>query len=380
MVWISAFAISLLASLGSARPPAQQPLLASPQRVNTTVRPGVLRYAAFGDSWASGVNWGPPREDEYDYPDSAEVCRCRRMNEAYPVQLSRDGDRAWTGGRPLELDYQACHGAWFPDVIDQVRRMALGPAPDFATLMIGGNQGGFPQIVEDCVYQYNWNKNYGPKYPDIAGECFKTIQLAHNKLDALWFREGLFAVIDEILNEPRIWRNLNFRLFILSYAELFNHDDEACDAWSFGLWRGKTPKLTRELRRAINGVIDHGRALYDELINHFLFNPKVRYLDMNHVLEGHRFCEPTEAGTPQAQIDNSWLYSLVWPDCIPIEESLPEGYAPPSNQTSAAWFCRNCGSLFMLGEIQRAFHPREPAHEGYKDSLKQALRRELNFL
>jgi hypothetical protein len=102
-----------------------------------------LRYAVFGDSWASGLNYGPPSEDmEYDFPDSDEVCRCRRVNEAWPVQLFRDEDLSWTGWRPLELDFQACHGAGFGDIADQVRRLDQEKAPDFGFLMIGGNPGG----------------------------------------------------------------------------------------------------------------------------------------------------------------------------------------------------------------------------------------------
>jgi hypothetical protein len=106
-----------------------------------------LRFAVFGDSWASGLNYGPPSEDlEYDFPDSDEICRCRRVNEAWPVQLLRDEDLSWAGGRPLELDFLACHGAMFEDISDQVGRLNQEKAPDFGLLMIGGNPGGINKL------------------------------------------------------------------------------------------------------------------------------------------------------------------------------------------------------------------------------------------
>jgi hypothetical protein len=112
--------------------------------VNSSEELKPLRFAVWGDSWASGVNYGPPSEEiEYNFPDSDEICRCRRVNEAWGVQLLQDKDISWTGGdQPLELDFQACHGAGFGDIEDQVRRLEEDKTPDFGFLMIGGNPGG----------------------------------------------------------------------------------------------------------------------------------------------------------------------------------------------------------------------------------------------
>jgi hypothetical protein len=120
------------------------------RNVSDEPKPEPLRFAVFGDSWASGVNYGPPSEEvEYNFPDSDEVCRCRRINEAWGVQLLHDEDISWTGGdRPLELDFQACHGAFFESIPDQVQRLDKDKAPDFGFLMIGGNPAG-KQIRSD---------------------------------------------------------------------------------------------------------------------------------------------------------------------------------------------------------------------------------------
>jgi hypothetical protein len=337
-----------------------------------------LRYAALGDSWASGVNWGPPSADvEYDFPSDSEVCRCRRVNEAYPAQLAHDPDSSWRGGRDVDLSFQACHGAFFDAIVDQVSKVngswfgGKGKrGPDFATLMVGGNDAGFQAIVEDCVYQFDRERDYGPEYPDHDGECAKTLALSRETIRSETFRAGLLGAVNAIMSMDGVWENQEFRLYVLSYAGLFNHDDEACDEWTFGVWPGHTPRLRRELRRAVNEVIDEGRRVYEHVINHVLFNPKVRYLDVNSLFDGHRFCEPTEERTIEAMRLKSWLYSLEWPGCIPLA-----GDSDDVDELQRNWpeWCRKCGGMGELGELQRPFHPKGEAHGAIKQFLISAL-------
>lgn len=335
-----------------------------------------IRYAAFGDSWASGVNYGPPNADlEYDFPNNEELCRCRRVNEAYPVQLQDDRNISWANGKKPDLDFVACHGAFFDAIPDQVRRLNQSVAPRFATLMIGGNNGGFPDIIENCIYQPNRDKDYGPEYPDPSGECFKALQRARRTVTSWTFVKGIRDSINAVLDEPRIKRDTNFRLYILGYAGLFNHDDRACDDWSFGVWPGKQQKLSTVLRKDINLVIDAGRFLYDKLINRVLRNSKVRYIDTNAAFAKHRFCEPTEEGTLAAQAANSWLWSLEWTGCIPLAQQSVVQQTP---LMSESWpeFCRKCGDLGQLGEVQRPFHPKPEGHKAIKDALTAVLKSE----
>jgi hypothetical protein len=383
LLLIAAVITFTFSHIGSAsvfhRSDIQIPLISNPHEIFESSN--TLRYAAFGDSWASGVNWGPPSEDlEYDFPDSDEVCRCRRVREAYPIQLLDDSDRSWTGGRTLELEFVACHGAHFESTRDQLTRLRHDFKPDFATLMIGGNPAGFPNIIEDCIYQFRRDKDYGPEFPDENGECAKTLQRAHETLNSLWFRRGLYDSITAITKDSRIRWNPRFRLYLLGYAKLFNHEDPKCNDWSFGIWPGKKPRLTVELRHAINEVLDHGRTVYDFIINHILFDPRVRFIDMNHIFTNHRFCEPTDSGTLDGQNENSWLYSFAWPSCIPLSEGNHLPNTTNETDPDQLAFCRNCGGLFELGELQRMFHPKSIGHEAYKNTLKDILRNDLNFI
>ncbi|KAK3076199.1 hypothetical protein LTS18_013644, partial [Coniosporium uncinatum] len=110
--------------------------------------------------------------------------------------------------------------------------------------MIGGNNGGFPVIVLDCIYQVDKDRDYGPQYPDPNSECTKALSRARQNIHAPWFRDGLLSSIDAIPNEPCIRLDSHFRLYVVGYASLFNHDDEACDELNFTFSPGKEQRLT----------------------------------------------------------------------------------------------------------------------------------------
>lgn len=353
-----------------------------------------LRYTAFGDSWTSGVNYGPPSQElEYNYPNQSEICRCRRVNEAWPVQLQNIVNNAtdgkslpkWTGGRAMDLDFVACFASYFDDIPGQIARMNQTYVPEFATLTIGGNPGGFPDLLYNCIFWPEQSKNYGPEYPDPEGECWKSVQKAKETVASQWFLEGILRSIALILTEPRIRLNPNFKLYVLSYAELFNADDDACDEQSFGVWSGKKPKLTKALRKEMNGIINHGRQLYDLILNSPLFGDTVTYVDINHLFEAHRFCEKTANGTLEQQNEKSWLYNLEWPKCIPITDEeeqdrmKSEAAANGTSEHDEAWpnFCRKCGAMVDYGEFARPFHPKPIAHEAISHFLINRLSQTL---
>jgi hypothetical protein len=203
------------------------------------------------------------------------------------------------------------------------------------------------------------------------------LKRARENIRSPWFIKGIWDSVYAILNEPRIRANPRFRLFVVSYSGLFNHDDPACDNWSFGIWGGKQPKLSTKLRRDINMVIDTGRSMYEWLINHIMFNPKVLYIDVNDAFGGHRFCEPTTEGTIQAQNANSWLWDLELPGCLPLSSEEGGKY---ENSTTLWPFCRKCGDIGSTGEFQRPFHPKRAGHEAIKNYLKSALKEEFAAL
>lgn len=247
--------------------------------------------------------------------------------------------------------------------------------------MIGGNDAGFQAIVENCIYQFNPTRDYGPEFPHPDSVCTQTLAHSREVIRSDEFKIALVDAINAVMNIEGVWSNPHFRLYVLSYAGLFNHDDTACDAWSFGVWPGKTPLLTRQLRRAINQVIDLGREAYEHVINHVMFNPKVRYLDINALFDGKRFCEETTEGTIEEMRNRAWLWSLEWPGCLPFVREgdwSREEDAMVSRQLPE--LCRNCGAIWELGELQRPFHPKGEAHTAIKNFLKACILHEQPYI
>lgn len=236
--------------------------------------------------------------------------------------------------------------------------------------------------MESCVYQFNRSKEYGAHYPNKTGDCYKALQRSNKKIRDPWFLDGITDAIHAVLNESRIRNDPDFRLYILGYANLFNDQDKACDNQTFGIWSGKTEYLTRALRKEINRITGAGRNLYDRYINHQLRDPRVKFLDIDPAFKGHRFCEPTKEGTQAAQIEKSWLWSLLWPSCIPLAFTDSEMEAPhqlldvsQDDVHAEAWpsFCRKCGGWVDLGELQRPFHPKWEGHNAIKELLMDQI-------
>ncbi|MFI2781441.1 SGNH/GDSL hydrolase family protein [Streptomyces sp. ALB3] len=92
-----------------------------------------VRYAALGDSYASGTGAG-------DYSDVA----CTRSRNAYPALWADAND-------PASFTFAACGGAKIPDVLsDQVDE--LDEDTTLVSLSIGGNDSGFASTMLSCRY------------------------------------------------------------------------------------------------------------------------------------------------------------------------------------------------------------------------------------
>ena len=97
--------------------------------------PRLHRYAALGDSYASGEGLAPFEPDARG---------CHRSPLAYPRLVA-----AATGGP--ELAFVACAGSTVADVLGTRQLGALDPASDLVTVMVGGNDAGFADVVGACV-------------------------------------------------------------------------------------------------------------------------------------------------------------------------------------------------------------------------------------
>ncbi|KAK9416771.1 putative SGNH hydrolase-type esterase domain-containing protein [Seiridium unicorne] len=280
----------------------------------STGRDNSFVWASLGDSWAAGVSYDGDKTD-YDGDKNG----CHRWKNSYGPIMERNNN--WTTGTQ-EFHFAACSGAILENVAAKPQganpaQMDLVGSPNMATYHAGGNNCGFGEVVEKCIYQPAF-RDWGPKYPDPAGECGKSFNAKNAYIkDAGDF--GLYQqemdTIKDILKHSAVKDNDNFHLYIMGYAQFFNEGDNYCNDISFGALApvyGPAPKLTNRLRTDLNSAV---KSVNDVLAR--------------VAKDDHRFCEDKHKGNDWDQWYSTdiWLWNLNFPR-----------YDPPSDpELIQAW-------------------------------------------
>lgn len=103
--------------------------------------PYFKKYTAIGDSYSSGIGAG-----QYIDPAMSEGWKCSRFTEAYPQQLHKglnDPDKR-------TFNFKSCAGA----TAEQIREQHVDQDADLITLSAGGNNVGFSNLINGCVYRF----------------------------------------------------------------------------------------------------------------------------------------------------------------------------------------------------------------------------------
>lgn len=251
-------------------------------------------FIALGDSYSAGIGTGVNGTEE----------SCRRGLHAYPVLLRKDLE-VKEGINSTSFEFLSCTGAGIDDVLlnsdeTQIGQFNTTTTADFATLSIGGNDLGFFDIMNSCIFRF---------YSFYSGTCEEALRKADEQLASRDFETQLRLAITEILDrvhwEKRPW----FTVTITGYARFFNEETTACDDSSFGIWwRG--PKLKQKLRRRMNKMV---LAVNDkirksvEAVNEGFAEDKVFFVDYDAAFEGHRFCEPNIT-EPDYGRNETWFF------------------------------------------------------------------------
>lgn len=115
---------------------------------NTALQPSVFNlpksYAALGDSFSAGLGSGFFLNKSADGSDIV----CARQNGSYPTQLLELNP--FVDDHP-SFEFTACSGDVLDDIDGQVAKLT-GKKFDLITLTIGGNDFGFSDSAEACVY------------------------------------------------------------------------------------------------------------------------------------------------------------------------------------------------------------------------------------
>ncbi|KFH44160.1 Lipase-like protein [Hapsidospora chrysogenum ATCC 11550] len=251
-------------------------------------------FVAFGDSYSAGIGTGVNGTEE----------PCRRGLHAHPMLINEDLARQGPS-TSTSFQFLSCTGARIQDLLlhrepSQIGEFNTTHTADFALLSIGGNDLGFFDIMNSCIFRF---------YSFYSGTCEEALHRAEVQLAGPDFENYLRLAIMEILDrvhwEKRPW----FTITVTGYARFFNAETEECDNCSFGVWwRG--PQLKRELRSKMNEMV---LAVNDKIrrsvnaVNRAFVMPRVLFVDYDSAFEGHRFCEPNVT-EPDYTRNETWFF------------------------------------------------------------------------
>lgn len=282
-------------------------------------------FVAFGDSYSAGIGTG------LDGHTLTSEGPCRRGQHAYPLLIHADLDEAtWSN---TTLQWLSCTGAKTTDLlsstshlssvegtdISQVDALNTSLPLDFATLSIGGNDLGFFDVMNACIFRF---------YSFYSGTCEAALAAADEALKSDVFERRLAIILHEILDKVVWERRPNFLITVTGYARFFNAETPECDDMSLGVWWGG-PKLKREIRVKMNSLVDAtneklGRTISGVNRRFRGSRPKVVFVDYDMLFESHRFCEPNVV-EPAYDRTESWFFLVGGPDNANNQTHWPNG-------------------------------------------------------
>ena len=185
----------------------------------------------------------------------------------------------------------------------------LGPKAEFATLTISGNDVGFPNLLNACIYRFvGWQ----------SGVCEDEIRRTQSLIDGDTLEEKIWYILGNVTA-----RGLNqvptFHLFMTGYTAFFNEDTTQCDGVTFKrcvvpaplCWFDTAAMLTRELRRNLNRLVTNLNSRLAGIVEEFnkVERDAVTFVDYNKAFDGHRFCE-MGVTEPDNDPTRSWFYNV----------------------------------------------------------------------
>ncbi|CAF9919227.1 MAG: hypothetical protein HETSPECPRED_003979 [Heterodermia speciosa] len=330
-----------------------------------SVEANVKSWAALGDSYASGIGAGVRRTQAGDTV-------CSRYTEGYPevVNVVLDG----TAPSNRAFNWVACSGAK-TDYVKSTEVPKIASDIDMATLTIGGNDIGFFDILNYCIFQFTSGTTCDDQLQDSSNQIQNDLPA---KLDST-----ILAILNQA-DKP------GFRLYMTGYAGFWNNETTQCNDVSFNFWETKPSdraNLTQELRTTMNTMLstlnNQISAAVARANDHDLRSPVV-FVDYSPSFAGHRYCdegipEPDPTGSnPQRWFQENWLFKPHAPyvfsgDAIAtMYQSWAQTALDTDPSLQIAGLSGN-GTVDVSGSTEwifdglaRAFHPTVDGHDGIR--------------
>lgn len=186
----------------------------------------------------------------------------------------------------------------------------LGPTADFATLTVSGNDVGFPNLMNACVYRFvGWR----------SGVCEDEIRRAQGLIDGEALKNQIWDILGSVTAKG-LGQVPTFRLFVTGYAAFFKEDTTQCDDVAFKrcvvpaplCWFDVSTTLTRKLRGNMNRLITNLNSRLAAIVEDFNNDARrtfVIFVDYNKDFDGHRVCE-VGVTEPDNDPTRSWFYNI----------------------------------------------------------------------
>ncbi|CAK7220177.1 hypothetical protein SEUCBS140593_004144 [Sporothrix eucalyptigena] len=302
-------------------------------------------FASLGDSYSAGIG---------THLDGTKEESCRLGLGAYPALLHTDlgidvGDLLYVNGKKgksgkdgeknlTAFQWLSCTGATTIDVLGssasspgQIDALVTDPAAaalDFITLSIGGNDLGFFDVINACVFRF---------YGYYSGTCEAALLAAEalvaeddHSASPTSFSARLTVILLQLLERVRWEKRPQFRIIVTGYARFFNADTDLCDSCSMSVWwhygnatgipsnATDTTYLTKGLRRRMNNLVAGANrklaAIVEQVNRRFSGSgheshkaPHILFVDYDAAFDGHRFCEPGVV-EPDYKRDETWFF------------------------------------------------------------------------
>ncbi|KAI1331081.1 SGNH hydrolase [Xylariaceae sp. FL0255] len=252
-------------------------------------------FVAFGDSYSAGIGTGfKGKEDD-----------CRHGLHSHAKLIALDLAKSQGGPNTTAFQFLSCTGATTADVLSgaedsQIDNFNTSLPADFALLSVGGNDLGFFEVMNACVFRF---------YNFYSGTCESALANSQQHIESTEFEESLRILIMEILDKVRWEKKPWFFITMTGYARFFNEVTDECDDMSFGVW-WNGPKLTKKLRSSMNALVLTVNAKIRktvEMINSSFTKEKIVFVDYDDAFEGHRFCE-LNVTEPDYNRNDTWFF------------------------------------------------------------------------
>ena len=290
-------------------------------------------YTALGDSYAAGLGSGKP-------------VACPADTTCDPTCLRSTGSFAYLLDQkyaPSSFQYNACTGA-NTSVCESVE--VSGPSadfgsPDLVTLLIGGDNGNaFRTLVLNCVYLRNISVLRSASCADSMAFAIETYSTQLPTDVTVLLKAA--QTTDLVSNSPRT-------VLVFGYPQLYNTNTPSHVCETDVGWPSPGPG---GIRQQLNNAV----LLVNRLIAASANATGARYVDVDALFEGHRFCE----GNGKAPWFNN--------------KPLPGGLANIVADIEKGLGCGDhCFNANLSDLAEESFHPTDDGQIAYLSAAEAAL-------